>query len=700
MVTDRTDVPALNELTARIELSLVSVADEIARAVEEDGSDLRDTASPDLRRLRRELREGRGKLAERLRKIARDPALAEHLQDDFVTERAGRPVLALKASARGRVPGIVHDSSGSGQTLFIEPLAAVDDSNRLREAEVAERDEVVRILRNLSSLAGAHAEALAALVDAAGELDLVVACGKLSRGWKGARVTRSLDVVLRKARHPLLDRAAAVPIDLELGGLRALVISGPNTGGKTVALKTLGLAAVLHQCGIRPPADEVSLPVFDEILSDIGDEQSIAMSLSTFSAHLHNLLGILETATERSLVLLDELAAGTDPVEGAALAQALLGRLAGQARLTVTTSHYAELKEWASATEGAANAATAIDPESHAPLYAVSLGRPGTSHALRTAERLGLPGPIVAAARDLVAPERLRVAELVAEAESAALEAQSARAAAAAEQEHAAEARLAAERAEALLQDEIERVRSSAAAERQLALEQAEAELAGVRAELEELRAEIRRARRLERERGRATTPAAQRKEQERDRRLGEASERASRAERALARFDEPLPLTAPLAAGDPVVAASLGVRGTIAEIAGDEATVIGSGGLRVRVPLARLQPDRHAQPNERAEPAVTVRAMIQNDLPDEIDLRGRTAQEAREQVRDLIDAAALAGRVEVRVIHGRGTGAVRKAVRDELSRHPLVDEQVADSSDGATVVRLGGNDPPSAPYP
>ena len=189
-----------------------------------------------------------------------------------MTERAGRPVLALKASARGRVPGIVHDSSGSGQTLFVEPLAAVDDSNRLREAEVAERDEVVRILRNLSSLAGAQAEALAALVDAAGELDLVVACGKLSRGWKGAPVTRSRDVVLRRARHPLLDRAAAVPIDLELGGLRALVISGPNTGGKTVALKTLGLAAVLHQCGIRPPADEVSLPVFDEILSDIGDE--------------------------------------------------------------------------------------------------------------------------------------------------------------------------------------------------------------------------------------------------------------------------------------------------------------------------------------------------------------------------------------------------------------------------------------------
>ena len=288
----------------------------------------RDSASPVLRRLRRELREGRGKLAERLRKIARDPALAEHLQDDFVTERGGRPVLALKASARGRVPGIVHDSSGSGQTLFVEPLAAVEDSNRLREAEVAERDEVARILRNLSSLVAGQAEPLIVLVRGDRRARLVIARGTLSRGWRGALVTPSSDVLLRGARHPLLEKASAVPIDLELGSLRALVISGPNTGGKTVALKTLGLAVALYQSGVRPPADEASLPVFDEILVDIGDEQSIAMSLSTFSAHLRNLVGILERATAESLVLLDEIAAGTDPVEGAALAEALLDRLA------------------------------------------------------------------------------------------------------------------------------------------------------------------------------------------------------------------------------------------------------------------------------------------------------------------------------------------------------------------------------------
>ena len=219
------------------------------------------------------------------------------------------------------MPGIVHDSSGSGQTLFVEPFAVVEDSNRLREAESAERDEVARILRELSAAVGEHEASLVALVDAMADLDLAVARGSLSRAWRGRMVTVGSDVALRGARHPLLDPAEAVPIDLELGDLRAVVVSGPNTGGKTVALKTLGLAALLHQCGLRPPAEEASLPVFDSVLADIGDEQSIAMSLSTFSGHIRNLVAILEGAGDRSLVLLDEVAAGTDPVEGAALAR-------------------------------------------------------------------------------------------------------------------------------------------------------------------------------------------------------------------------------------------------------------------------------------------------------------------------------------------------------------------------------------------
>ncbi len=499
------------------------------------------------------------------------------------------------------------------------------------------------------------------------------------------------EVGLRGARHPLLEPLTAVPIDLELRGLRAVVISGPNTGGKTVALKTLGLAAVLHQAGLRPPAAEATLPVFDRILVDIGDEQSIAMSLSTFSGHVRNLLAILEAATERSLVLLDEVAAGTDPVEGAALAQALVARLAAQARLTVVTSHYPELKEWASAADDVANAATGFDADTHAPLYRVALGRPGTSHALQIAERLGLPAELVADARARVEPGRLRVAELLAEAETAEQSAREASAEAESERAAAGEARRAAEKRERELLAEIERVRQSAQAEREGAVARAERDLAQTRAELEELRREIRAARKLERERRRAAPPAAGRAERERDRRLGAASERASRARELLPAVDAPQSAS-PLAPGDPVVAPSLGVRGTIAEIAGAEAVVLGLSGQRIRIPLDRLQPDREARTRAEMspEPVVSVRATVDADAPDELDVRGRTAQEAREAVRAFVDAAALAGRADARVIHGRGTGAVRAAVRDELARHPLVESQTSESADGATIARFG----------
>ncbi|MEZ5098225.1 MAG: endonuclease MutS2 [Thermoleophilia bacterium] len=452
-------VPRLREVVAPIEPSLGAVAEAIERSVEDDGSDLRDTASTTLRSLRRELREGRLRAAEELRRLARGGELAEHLQEDFVTERGGRPVLAVKASARGKVPGIVHDASGSGQTLFVEPFAIVELNNRLREAASAEREEAERILRDLSAQVGTRAGELASLVEAVAALDLALACGALSRRWRGVPVRVSSEVRLLQARHPLLEPATAVPIDLDLGRLRALVVSGPNTGGKTVALKTLGLAAVLHQCGLRPPAHEAALPVFDRVLADIGDEQSIEMSLSTFSGHLRNLVAILGAATERSLVLLDEVAAGTDPVEGSALAQALVARLAAQARLTIVTTHYAELKEWASATDGVANAATGFDPDTHAPLYRIALGLPGTSHALRIAERLGLDPAVVADARSRVAPERLRIAELLAEAQAAERSAADARAGADAERSAAADATRRVEEREAELAAQVEAVR-------------------------------------------------------------------------------------------------------------------------------------------------------------------------------------------------------------------------------------------------
>jgi DNA mismatch repair protein MutS2 len=680
--------PLLRELADPIEPELTSLADLIARAVEEDGSGLRDTASPLLRKLRSRLREGTHRVTEELRRLARSSELREHLQEDFVTFRAGRPVLAVRASARGRVKGIVHDTSASGQTIFVEPFAVVERNNELAEAVAAEREEVERILRELSAAVGERVDALRALAEAAGAIDLALARGVVSRAWRGASVEVADEVRLLAARHPLLEPSTAVPIDLDLGGARALVLSGPNTGGKTVALKTLGLAAVLHQAGLRPPAAVAALPVFDEVLADIGDEQSIAMSLSTFSGHMRNLVAILRAATGRSLVLVDELASGTDPIEGSALAQALLARLAEQARLTVVTTHYAELKEWASATEGVVNGATGFDPETHEPLYRVTLGRPGTSHALQTAERLGLDAEVVADARSRVAPDRLRIAELLAEAEAAERTAAQRAEEAERERDDAVSATASARERERELHEEIEAVRASAASERRRAAAEAERELNEARAELEALRGEIRAARRRERERRRAEPAEATAAERERDRRLGAAAERVARAEQAL-RIDEALREHGPLAPGDPVLAPDVGVRGTIAAIEGDEAEVVGAGGLRVRIPLGRLRPDPKAEPAVQ-EPVVRVLASSRGDVPDELDVRGRNAQEAREAVRSFVDDAALAGLQTVRVVHGRGTGAVRKAVRDELRAHQLVTAQESDSADGATLVHLG----------
>jgi len=672
---DGQDAPLLREIAAAVEPSLGGLAKAIDRAIAEDGSDLRDNASSKLRKLRGELRTGRHRVRERLEALVRSGDLREHLQEEFITLRAGRPVLAVKASARRSVPGIVHDASDSGQTLFVEPFEAVELSNRQSEAASAERDEVERILRELSAAVGEGAAALTLAVEATANIDLAVARGMLSRGWRGAAVEVMEEVRLVAARHPLLDPRTAVPIDLELGTLRALVISGPNTGGKTVALKTLGLAALLHQSGLRPPAETAALPVFDQVLADIGDRQSIEMSLSTFSGHVASIVAILRAAGDRSLVLLDELASGTDPVEGSALAQALVARLADQARLTLVTTHYPELKEWASATEGVANAGTGFDPETHEPLYRVALGRPGTSHALQIAERLGLDPAVVEDARARVAPERLRIQELLTDAESAERVAAEERTRAEAERSEVTEALGRARERERALEEEIAAVKASAAAERERAAVEAQRDLAGAREELDALRAEIRQARRHRRD------------EPERDRRLGAASQRAVRAERAIRKLDEPLPFTGPLAAGDPVEAPTLGVHGTIAAIEGDEAEVVGAAGHRLRIPLARLRPSRKRE----AEPEAPVKvvAMARSDVSDELDVRGQRAQEAREAVRSFVDDAALAGLPTVRVIHGRGTGSVRAAVRDELGSHPLVDRHESDSADGATIAHL-----------
>ncbi len=698
---DDPEIPRLAGRVATIEPGLSALAERIERAVEPDGSDLRDNATPALRQLRRDLATVRQRTADRLAAMAASPALQEHLQETFITERGGRPVLAVKATDRAHVPGIVHDASGSGQTLFVEPFAIVELSNRLRELIGAERDEVERILTELSAAAGAHGAALVDAVDVLSEIDLALARAALSRRWNGCRVELADGVDLRAARHPLLDPATAVPVDLPLEGLRAVIISGPNTGGKTVALKTVGLLALLHQSGLRVPAERARLPVFDRVLADIGDEQSIEQSLSTFSGHLRNLQAILAAAGPRTLVLLDEIGASTDPVEGAALAVAVLDRLVDQAALTMAATHSAEVKEWAGATAAVENAAAGFDPETLQPTYSLRLGRPGASHALEIAERLGLERELLAAARANLGAGRAELERLLADAARAERDAQREREEAAAARSTMEGARAAAEAraheleaaVEALAagaRDARERVRAEAAAE-------AEAELAAALREVEALRDEVRAARRAEAER-RAAGEAVEGGDdaaRERDRRLGAADERARAARQVLRAAAAPLPVArgGPLAAGDPVVAPALGVRGTIVSVSGDAAEVQG-GRLRVRVPLAELEPDPTGGRISRPEPPVVIRATAPVSVERELDVRGRRADEAREAVRAFVDAAHLAGADEVRVIHGRGTGAVRAAVRDELARHPLVEDQQADSADGATDVRIAPNAP------
>jgi DNA mismatch repair protein MutS2 len=682
--------PLLAERAEEIAETLAVVADQLERALELDPPGVRDSASAKLKTLRSELATARRRASDRLRSLASDPDLQPHLQEDFVTERGGRPVVAVRASARNAVPGIVHDTSNSGQTLFVEPFAIVELSNRLRELEGEERDEVARILAELSRHVGNRSGELAAAVDALAAIDFALACGALSRSWHGCAVVLSDHVELIAARHPLLDPATVVPVDLPLAGVRVLVLSGANTGGKTVALKTLGLCALLHQCGLQPPAERARLPVFADVVADIGDEQSIAASLSTFSGHVRNLVHVLHAATPRTLVLLDEVAAGTDPIEGAALARALLDQLAQRAALTVTTTHYAEVKQWASATPGVLNGAVGFDAETLAPTYTLTLGRPGPSHALEIARRLGLDERVIEQARAGLAPERVETERLLREAARSEQAALGLRAEADSERVQASELREQAARHEQAQQAAATAAQAAIAEERERARAEAQSDLAEHRAELEALREELRAARREERRRREAPGAEERAAEADRDRRLGAADEHVRAAARAIDDgLDAPVRQTRALEPGDPVRARALGLRGVIAEIV-DGVALVQGGAMRVHVPVEQLEPDPEGGRSARdAEPAVRVRAAAMSHAPSLLDLRGQRADEAREAVRQLVDDAYLAGLPEVEIVHGRGTGAVRTAVRAELDRHPLVERHVSESADGATRVTL-----------
>jgi DNA mismatch repair protein MutS2 len=676
--------PLLRELAREIH-PLPGLRSVLARSFDPTG-ELLDTASPRLGGLRRAVRVAYDRLRNRLDQLVHSGEMAGALQEPLVTLRGGRYVVPVKADARSRVKGIVHDASGSGQTLFVEPLVAVELGNAWREAQLAEQAEVERILDELSAQVAGQAGLLRETLGALARFDLWAAKAKLAEEMDAvpAGIASRPEIVMLGARHPGLS-GRVVPIDVRLGdGYTALVITGPNTGGKTVALRTMGLLCLMHQSGLHVPADAgTTLPVLDNVFADIGDEQSVAQSLSTFSGHLRSIVRIVAAAGPNTLVLLDELGAGTDPTEGSALAQALLDHFIKAGALVGATTHYAELKLYAHTTQAARNAAVEFDVETLRPTYRLAIGLPGQSQAFAIAERLGLPRPIVADARSRLTEEQRRFEDTLASIKATELETT----------EALARARVAEERARtALATAEEERRRSRRERDEAVRAARDEAERM-----VTELREEVRTIRKqLERE------TVTQRS----------LEEALARAQAQLDRVPEVEPQQPRTAPGAPVAwrtgmrarSVSGGWEGRIAALEkGGHRATLEAGGVRITVPVEDLEPAVGGEPQAAARqaagqattPASASRLQLERarTIASSLDLRGARIEEALEALDRYLDDAALAGLDQATVIHGMGTGALRDAVRERASSHPLVKSWRpggrGEGGDGATVVTL-----------
>lgn len=652
------------------------LTEEIGRCINER-AEIVDEATSTLARIRRELREAREALLKQLEELLSSPEVAPFLQESFITERNGRYVIPVKSQYKSRVPGIVHGTSGSGATVFIEPLGLIESGNRLKELELAEEDEVRRILYRLTDMVAIEAPSLRSMLEVLAHLDLAFAKAHYAEEldgvepqivpWRGPERRDSVlhpgaTLRFKKARHPFLDPKKAVPNDIYIDDFFILIISGPNTGGKTVTLKTVGLLALMAQAGMAIPAREGSaLSVFEGIYADIGDEQSIEQSLSTFSSHITNIIRILSRATSRSLVLLDELGAGTDPAEGAALAYGILSHLLERSITTLAATHISELKAYAHTTPGVANASMEFDPETLTPTYELKIGMPGYSGALAIASRLGLDPRIIEKARDWLPQQTLEAEKLLAEIREAHRRALSA-------QEEAARIIEKVKRQEQELQQKLARMEK----ERYQILEETRRQ---AREEVEGLLQEVRRLR-----------YRAQQAPSGGD--IERAMETLKRLKKELEASAPPPPSDEPIKSGDRVWVEGINMMGQVLELLGDMALVQVEG-WRLRVPLYRLE-RREAPLTERQ---VSVKAPPVSSLRPELDLRGQRAEDAVKLLDSYLDRAFRAGLERVRIIHGGGTGTLRRVVREHLSRHPLVASfQPAaphEGGDGATIVKI-----------
>jgi DNA mismatch repair protein MutS2 len=707
--------PRLAAIASGIE-ETPGLVEAISRTIDERGEVL-DSASEPLAVIRRELRIAHDRLLQKLQRLISDPKHAAHLQEAIITQRDGRYVIPLKADFKGRIRGIVHDQSASGATLFIEPLATVELNNEWREKQLAEVEEIRRIMTALSALVGEQADRIIRAVEALADLDLAFAKAKYadairasepilqefkqpveSGKWKVESSSAQGDVQpstfhlppstrshpgstlkLLSARHPLLNPEAVVPVDVELDDQTyALVITGPNTGGKTVSLKTVGLLALMAQCGLHIPAQSGSeLSVFQKIYADIGDEQSIEQSLSTFSAHVATIIRILKEADDKSLVLLDELGAGTDPAEGSALARAILSYLLDKGATTLVATHYPELKGYAHNTPGVKNASVEFDLETLAPTYHLTIGLPGRSNAFAIATRLGLDSTIVDEARTMVAQSDLEAEKLLDEIHRQRDVVRAAR-------ERAEESRSRADAHERELARRLERIED----ERRKILEQSRAQ---AEKEIEVLREELGE---LKRKLARAAQPLEV--VQEVEAALEEAEEKQSLPVAPLAPVKTPSGRTRPIRLGDTVKLKTLNSIGVVTALAAAEAEVQ-VGRLRVRAKLDELElrgsPEQESEGGRHAERAGGRETTLAPSPGLELDIRGQTVEDALPELERYLDAAYLAGLPWVRIIHGKGTGKLRQGVREFLRSSPVVKSHETGKDDeggeGVTVVKL-----------
>ena len=688
---DRTFETCLDPIFARI-MPNRDLENRITRSIISEDM-IADEASPELADIRRKIRQANNKIKDTLQSYV-GGVRHKYLQDNLVTMRNGRYVVPVKAEYRNEIKGLVHDTSSSGATLFVEPMSVVDANNELKSLSAAEEREIERILASLSAECGEASSVITLNYHNITELAFYFACATLAIQMKAEMpsIVNQRKIELKRARHPLIDRSKVVPIDVSIGdSFNTLIITGPNTGGKTVTLKTLGLFALMTQSGLQIPALESStMGIFSEVLVDIGDEQSIQASLSTFSSHMVNVADILTKVGDKSLVLFDELGSGTDPIEGAAIAIAILENTASKGALTAATTHYAELKVYALETPGVQNASCEFDIETLRPTYRLIVGTPGKSNAFAISEKLGISEEIIARAGQLIKRENKRFEDVIEQLDTNRIEMEKARSEA---EKMRSEYELFKKNAEEDLRKKIARSEEEIAKQtlkaRQI-LESARASSEYIFRQLEELRKQEDKDKRNE-----MMTTARE----EMRKRMRESQSLMEGIDIREVALDENYKLPRPLKVGDKVYLTTIGKEGVVTALADKKGQIaVTSGILKTKVSEDKLRlldgsvkyvSDTPARVNEGK-----VKKSISSTFKPEIDVRGMIGDDAWFVVDKYIDDAVLAGMPTVRIIHGKGTGALRAALWKYFKNDKRIKSyrhgEYGEGDSGVTVLTLG----------